>query len=157
MNIPNKYQRYKKKHALNESDRIISLDEESVYRLCHHDFGGLTTQDAAFLIGMSTRRINQLLESLEQKAPQLFPILTKKQVEIRDYINERGLNYGQIAHILGISINTIADTVTVLKRKGIRFRKRADHWKGRFDISTDDGNWQTLDEIIDDDKIVGQY
>lgn len=52
--------------------RIITTTEETAYRLFHSDFHGLNTQEIAKVMGVSRRRVQQLLASVERKAPQLF-------------------------------------------------------------------------------------
>ncbi len=104
--------------------RILTDHEEEAYRWCHQDFEGLATAEAAEKMGISQRRIQQLLRSVEQKCPQLFPILTKRQVEIQSLINDIGLTFEQIAQLLNISTRTVEGTVLALKVKGIYLEKR---------------------------------
>lgn len=104
--------------------RIITEQEERAIRLCHHDFGGLTQKDAARLMGKTRQRVQQLLQSAEQKILSLFPILTKRQVEVRDYINKSGLTYEQIAKILNVSKSNVGNIVETLKKKKVYLEKR---------------------------------
>ncbi len=106
-------------------ERILSEHEEWAIRLCHHDFAGMTTDTAAgTFMKVSQRRIQQLLRSAEQKAPQLFPILTKHQVEIRWLINDAGLTFEQVAETLRVSVNSVSNTVQLLKVKGVLIERR---------------------------------
>ncbi|HDY88528.1 hypothetical protein LCGC14_0360330 [marine sediment metagenome] len=107
-----------------KTERILTIPEEQAYRLCHQDFDGLTTAEAAEKMGISQRRIQQLLQNVEQKCPQLFPVLTKRQVEIQSLINDEGCNFRQIALISGISIHAVGNMVEALKAKGIYLEKR---------------------------------
>ena len=75
-------------------------------------------------MGVSQRRIQQLLQNIEQKCPQLFPVLTKRQVEIQSLINDGGLTFEQIAQLLDISIHTVKSIVLTLKIKGVYLEKR---------------------------------
>ncbi|GAG04753.1 unnamed protein product [marine sediment metagenome] len=62
---------------------MLTNREVKIYRLCHHSFDGKTTTDTAVIMGLSVRRIQQILSDLENKHSQLFPILT--QTQARDY------------------------------------------------------------------------
>lgn len=52
--------------------RIITKQEELAFRLTHKDFSGFTTKGAAKVMGLSVRRVNQLVASARKKCPQLF-------------------------------------------------------------------------------------
>ena len=104
--------------------RILTKQEETAIRLSHHDFVGLTTDKAAEIMGVSQRRVQQLLQSAEQKAPQLFPILTKHQAEIKWLINEAGLTFEQVAEVLKVTPNSVSNTVKVLKEKDVYIERR---------------------------------
>ena len=104
--------------------RILSKKEEQAFRLCHQDWEGMTTRDAAVAIGLSQRRVQQLLQSVEQKAPALFPILTKCQMVVRDCINENGFTFKQIAEVLCVSESNVDNIVKTLKKKGVILERR---------------------------------
>lgn len=104
--------------------RTLSQREEQALRLCHHEFEGMTTKLAAKAIGISQRRVQQLLQSIKLKAPQMFPILTKRQTDIRFWITEKGCTLEQTAGILLISRQTVAKTVETLRKKGVCLEKR---------------------------------
>lgn len=105
-------------------ERLITKQEEKAVKLCHHDFRGLTTAKAAIKMGISQRRVQQLLQNVSLKAPQLFPILTLRQIQIRDYINENGFTFEQIAKELDVSICTVSGWVETLKKKGVCLERR---------------------------------
>ena len=73
--------------------RILTKKEEMAIRLVHHDFFGMTTKLAALQMGLGQRRVQQLLQSVRLKAPQMFPILTKQQADVRFWITERGYTF----------------------------------------------------------------
>jgi len=104
--------------------RQITKKEEEVIRKCHQDFMGLTTKEAAKQLNKSQRRVQQLLQDVKSKIPQFFPILTKHQRQVRDFINENGFTYQEIAEKLGISKRTVANIVEILKQKKVYLEKR---------------------------------
>lgn len=53
-------------------ERLITEQEEQAIRLCHFNFGNLSTKAAAVIMGISQRRVQQLLQSAKKKAPQLW-------------------------------------------------------------------------------------
>ena len=103
--------------------RVISKFEEEVIRLCHHDFAGLTQTEAAQRLDVSQGLISETLAHIKKKAPQLFPILTKRQGLVRDYIVDEGLTHQQIAILLLTSEHCIDSTVATMKAKGVCFEK----------------------------------
>lgn len=104
----------------------ISKKEEQVIRLCHQDFAGLTTKEAAKQMNISQYHVQRLLRSLKIKAKQLFPILTKRQAQIEELVNGLGLTYEQIAKRLHITVSTVESTVQTLKKKGVYFESGRD-------------------------------
>jgi len=54
----------------------ITEQEEQAYRLVSCDFKDLSVERAAKKMGITVRRIQQLLRSVRQKAPQLFAELS---------------------------------------------------------------------------------
>ena len=115
------YEGYKTEHSLTEDDRVLTEFEEKVLRLCHHDFEGRTQALAAFHLDVSQKKISKTLSHLREKAPQLFPILTKRQALIRGLIVECGFTHRQVAETQHISVDTVDSTVATLKEKGICF------------------------------------
>ncbi len=81
-------------------ERCISKLQETVYRLCHHEFGGKTVEQAAKTMKVSTRTIHRLLADLKAVAPQLWPLLPPEQAELWDGWFVRGLSVRQLALIL---------------------------------------------------------
>lgn len=103
--------------------RTITIFEEQVLRLVHHDFAGRTQREAAEQLKCSQSQISDAISRLKQKVPQLFPILTKNQLLIQDCICEKGMTHKEIAVLLGISENTLKARITRLKKKGVDFEK----------------------------------
>lgn len=99
--------------------RLISKKQEQAYRLCHHEFGGYTTQEAAEIMGVSVRTVERLLKSMEAKVPQLFPILTEIQWLIYQMYVNKGLTEQEIANFLSSTQSTISEMLNKLKKKGM--------------------------------------
>ena len=57
-----------------QTDRLLTQAEEWAFRLTHKDFLGLPIPEAAHEMGISKRRVQQLLASVKKKAPQLFAV-----------------------------------------------------------------------------------
>ena len=87
--------------------------------MCHHSFEGLSTGVAAVVMGLSQRRIEQLLCSLEVRAPQLFPILTV--VQARDYhlYVVEGWTLREIAIDTGRHVSSVGRSIIVATKKGM--------------------------------------
>ncbi len=113
-------EQYKKENGLTDEDRVLTRLEETVIRLLHHDHEGLTEDEAAERLGCTQQNIANAVARIKQKAPSLFPLMTKNQKLIFDYITEEGLKHNQIAIILKVSEHAVAEIVRQLKDKGIR-------------------------------------
>ena len=107
------------------STRKITEFEEQVIRACHHDHSGMTQAEAAVELVTSQSLIARAMRSIKAKAPQLFPILTKRQKQIFDFITEDGLTHEQVSLIMGISRSTVEGTIETMRLKGVKFIKPA--------------------------------
>lgn len=99
-------------------DFEITIQEAEAYKLCHHELGGLTHKEAAAKMGITVRRVNQLLEHILEKAPQLGPMLTPLESAVLQKINE-GLYTRKIAMVLNKSYESICKMVQRLREKGM--------------------------------------
>lgn len=99
--------------------RKISEQEERVYRLRHHDFGKLTTEETAKKMRISKSKVRRLLKILKAKAPQLFPILSPRQHHIYQLYTDVGLSQRAIAIRLGSTQPNIQAILNRLKKKGM--------------------------------------
>lgn len=98
-------------------NRKVTKDEELAYRLCHHEFGGHSVPVTAAIMGIKPSKVYRLLASLKKKAPQLFPIMTRKQYVIyKHYIS--GMTQNEIATVLGRSTSNIQAILKCIERKG---------------------------------------
>ncbi len=102
-------------------ERILTSIEERVIRLCHHDFMGLTQQEAADKLGVSQAYIAEVLRHAKKKAPQLFPIMNRQQVVIYKLITEKGMSHEKVARRIGKSVGAVKQIVTRIRRKGFSF------------------------------------
>lgn len=116
-------------------NRITKLEAE-VYRNCHHDFEGLTIREAAIRMELRRHIVRRLLKSLKRKAPQLFPILSKRQFQVYQMVVEHGLTQAAIAATLGVSQSTIHDMVNKMKEQGVSGL----HMKGLGDVVSYDNS-----------------
>lgn len=99
--------------------RVISEHEERVYRLCHHEFGGMTVAEAAKKLGMGMTHVRAVLRRLKHKAPQLFPILTKKQWNIYKLYTEHGMTQDEISVLYKTCQSNIHGVLKRMKEKGM--------------------------------------
>ena len=99
--------------------RKITGHEIKVYRLCHHEFEGRTVKDTAYAMSISEGKVRRLLKSLKRKAPQLFPILTKRQYAIYQLYVNHGYSQLTIAAHLRTTQSNIQATIQRMKDKGV--------------------------------------
>ncbi len=104
--------------------RILTETEEAAYRFCHQDFDGRPKVEAAIMMGITVRRVQQLLASVEEKCPQLSRVLPPQQAKVQSLINDQGCSYEQIAVILELSVVAVASTVRALRDKNVFLEKR---------------------------------
>lgn len=106
-------------------ERQITYYEEALYRLCSPDFCGLTKRQAAETLLVSCRLVDRVLKNLEQKAPQLFPILTVKQNLVKICFMQLGWDRETISYVIGLSIKSIDNIIRALRNKGVYLSCRA--------------------------------
>jgi hypothetical protein len=83
--------------------REISTEEEAAYRLCHHDFYGLTQGEAAQVLGVTQQAIDKRLRKMRATAPQLFPILSRNVAAIYNRFTTDNMSVREIADDLSLS------------------------------------------------------
>lgn len=116
--------------------RLITEKQEQALKLCHHDFEGLTQEEAAEKMGISHQAISDLLTRIEKVLPQYFPILTKHEAKIYHYYMTEGWSTEEIAEYTEKSQRTIQLTLQRARDKGMYFTEA----KGRvlsYDESMD--------------------
>jgi DNA-directed RNA polymerase specialized sigma24 family protein len=101
--------------------RLLTIKQEQIIKLCHHDHQGLSSKEAAKVLGITESSVNQLLARAKQAAPQLFPILTKLQAQVYHLLTVEGLSPQEIAEQLGTSRDSVYKTLQACKKKGFVF------------------------------------
>lgn len=76
------------------SDRRFSVDEEWAYRLTNKDFDGRTTKEAADIMRLTSRRVQQLMKQLRFISPRLFSAPSSNRMVLKalfslDYLPKR--------------------------------------------------------------------
>lgn len=107
--------------------RLITHRQEQIYRMRHHDFGSMTTKQVAMKLGVTTHTIARHMWEMQKIAPQLFPILTKRQADIYHMFVNVGLEQKTIAEILNISKSCVGVLVHRIKNKGMYVPRKRRH------------------------------
>lgn len=97
--------------------RLVTEREEEAYRLICPDFEGLDRKTAATRMGITEARLSALLKSMEKKAPQLFPLLTKLQNRVYNLVLE-GIERAEIADRLEIDIRRVDEIISQIHALG---------------------------------------
>lgn len=100
---------------------------ERVYRLRHHNFAGLDSKTVAKILGVTQHCINKYMQKLKRIAPQLFPILTKRQMDVYVLREYMGMTHPEIEQHLGMSPGTSGATVYFMRKKGMYFQPDVRH------------------------------
>lgn len=99
--------------------RLITERQEQIFRLRHHDFGGMSTKQVATMLGVSLKCINSHMRQMKKIAPQLFPILTQRQMDVYILYEEMGMTHPEVEKHLGMSVGTSGATVFYIRKKGM--------------------------------------
>ena len=67
------------KAILNFTDRLITMRQEQIYRLCSPDFYNLSYKNAAKLLGICAATVCRELKRIKKKCPALFPLYYRPQ------------------------------------------------------------------------------
>ena len=98
--------------------RLITKREEQIFKLVHHDFGGLSQVEAAQQLGISRSTISHALARVKKALPQYFPILTKLEAKCYHYYMIEGWSVSDIAEYMDKSQNMIYEALHRAKNKG---------------------------------------
>jgi len=71
------------KAKLNFTDRLITVRQEQIYRLCNPDFYNLKGKYAAMLLGISSVTVCNELKKIKKKCPSLFPLYKPMSVALQ--------------------------------------------------------------------------
>jgi len=93
----------------------------------HHDFAGLSAPQVAAMLGITPQSVNRHMREMQQIAPQLFPILTKRQADIYHMFAHVGLEQKVIARVLGISKSCVGVLIHRIRNKGMYVPRRRRH------------------------------
>jgi hypothetical protein len=106
--------------------RLISTQQEAAYRLCHQDYFGLKRIDAAEVLGIDIRRLNEVLAEVRLNAPQLFPVLPPKAARIYSLFVHDNMTVAEIAEEMGTGVRTVQTVLRALydnrERTGLYFK-----------------------------------
>ena len=113
-------------------DRILSLKQEQVIRLVHHDHEGLSIEFAAHKMNTTTEKIKRLLSQAKRKAPQMFPILTPQHRAILALYDQH-MSRKAIAAGLDITMDALKRRVEFLRRHGFLFNRTMKQYRPSMD------------------------
>lgn len=71
------------KAKLNFTDRLVTIRQEQIYRLCSPDFYNLTYGQAGMLLDISAPTICKELKKIKKKCPSLFPLYSPMSVALQ--------------------------------------------------------------------------
>ena len=107
--------------------RHITKRQEQIYRLRHHNFAGLTTKQVAAVLDIHPKNVSCQMYAMQKVAPQLFPILTRRQADVYHMFVNVGLKQKVIARTLGISKNCVGVLIHRLRNKSMFVPRRRRH------------------------------
>lgn len=99
--------------------RLITHRQEQIYRMRHHDFGGMATKQVAAMLGVTPKCINSHMRQMRKIAPQLFPILTQRQMDVYVLYEKMGMTHPEVEKCLNMSAGTSGATVWYMRKKGM--------------------------------------
>jgi len=112
--------------------RNLTQFEEKTIRLCHHDFEGLSTAEAAKKLGCPPESIMSALRRIKKKAPQLFPILTPQHRAIL-LMYDKHMSVASMAKGLGISGDKLERKITFLREHKFLWNRKPDQYDPSMD------------------------
>lgn len=116
------------------SSRILNETEELVIRLCHHDHGGESIEDAAVYMDMTFTQVGKVIRRAQKKAPQLFPILFPIHRAVLELYSEPiGFSRTEISGLLGITLHKLERIVTFLREHGFMTNRKPDQYRPYMD------------------------
>lgn len=114
--------------------RTLSHFEEKVLRTCHHDFGGLSIEEAAKKIGCLPGTVKRALKRIEKKCPQLFPIITPQHRAIL-LMYDKHMSRASIAVALGATEQKLHKEIAFLRKHKFLWNRKPDQYSPLMDGS----------------------
>ncbi len=96
--------------------KYLSDKQEQAYRLVSGDFDGLPAVEAAKRMGISPQAVNRLLNRAETTCPQLFPLLTKQEVDVKALLAIDWAN-SEIADQLQVCLSRVRQIIGAINDK----------------------------------------
>ncbi len=112
--------------------RILSHFEEKVLRACHHDFDGLSIEEAAEKLECPPEAIEHILKQIEKIAPQLFPILTPRHRAIL-LMYDKHMSRASIAVALGVTEQELHKEIAFLRKHKFLWNCKVDQYDPLMD------------------------
>lgn len=112
---------YDKSLITTKQKRFITKRQEQILRLCHHDFEGLTHEEAAERLGIDRTTVTKALLCVKKVLPQYFPIFTKFEMKCYHYYMVDGWSVADIAEYTEYAPHTIYRALQRVKSKGAYF------------------------------------
>ena len=102
---------------------MITERQERALWLCHHDFIGLSQEEAAKRMNISQSALSNLLAKVKKVLPDYFPILTKIEMERCHLYCVEGQSVEEIAERFGVTPDSVYKALQRAKDKGMCFTK----------------------------------
>jgi len=94
----------------------LSNRQIQAYRLVSGDFDGLPVVETAKRMGISPQAVNRLLNRAEATCPQLFPLLTKQEVDVKALL-AIGWSNQEIADQLQVCLSRVRQIIRAINDK----------------------------------------
>jgi predicted transcriptional regulator len=103
-----------------ETKTVMTEKQITAYRYCSGEFEGLSSEEAAALMGITPQAVNRLLQRAAEICPILFPMLTKLEADVKALL-EISWSRCDIANQLGVSLPRVSQVINSLysKRAGV--------------------------------------
>ena len=79
------------------------------------------------MLGVHPKNVSRHMWAMQKIAPQLFPILTKRQADIYHMFVNVGMEQKVIAKVLGVSKNNVATAIYRIRNKNMFVPRRLHH------------------------------
>lgn len=99
--------------------RVITVEQERLLRLHHHDFTGMSLGDAAARMDLLIVVAEDMLDDIYRVAPQLWPILSKTEHKIYKMYSEQGYTQAEIAEHLRTTKSLVQRIIADMREDGM--------------------------------------